>query len=85
MRTQHEHPSNARATTEGEVVKIPLPDQIAEQERRREELEAFVSADPGRMRSLHAVEGTILTLRLLQNVEPEFRQFMRERSARSDR
>lgn len=66
-------------------MKITLPDQIAEQERRRDELEALVSTDPGRMRSLHAVEGTILTLRLLQNVEPEFRQFMRERSARSDR
>ena len=66
------------------MVKIPLPDQIAEQERRRAELEALVSAEPSHLPSLHAVEGTILTLRLIQSTENEFRQFMRERSARSE-
>lgn len=56
-------------------MKIPLTDQIAAQERYRDYLET----KPEATQTLHAIEGTILTLRLLQALETDFRQYMKSR------
>lgn len=60
-------------------MKIPLADQIAEQERRRDELNTLTKSTAEATDRLNAVEGTILTLRLLQAYEVPFREFMKTR------
>jgi len=52
-------------------MKVPLSTQIEAQERLRDQ-----HTD---LESLHAIEGTILTLRLLQALETDFRQYMKSR------
>lgn len=54
-------------------MKIPLSEQIQEAEQHRDEL----ARGGGDQTRLHRVEGTILTLRLLEVTEQDFREFMR--------
>lgn len=54
-------------------MKVPLAVQIEAQERLRDQ-----QTD---LETLHAIEGTILTLRLLQALETDFRQYMKSRKA----
>lgn len=65
-------------------MKIPLADQIAEAELHRDELVALIASDARGQAELHRrrdrVEGMILTLRLIQVTEQDFRKFMWERS-----
>lgn len=62
-------------------MKVPLPTQIAEAAQHRDELQSAVLKRPELIDRLHAAEGTVLTLTLLQTTETEFRQFMaRERT-----
>lgn len=65
-------------------MKIPLADQIAEAELHRDELVALIASDARGQAELHRrrdrVEGMILTLRLIQVTEQDFRKFMWERA-----
>lgn len=61
-------------------MKVSLSDQIAEQERRRDELNTLAKSTAEATGRLNAVEGTILTLRLLQAYEAPFREFMKQRT-----
>lgn len=69
-------------------MKIPLADQIAEAELHRDELVALIASDARGQSELHRrrdrAEAIVLTLRWLQVYEPDFRQYMRDRSARSE-
>lgn len=58
-------------------MKIPLSDQIAEAERHRDELQAAVAKRPDLVGRLHAAEGMCLTMRLVQSIETDLRQFMK--------
>ena len=64
-------------------MKITLSEQIIEAELHRDELEALIASDAKGQAELHRrrdrVEGMILTLRLIQATESEFRQFMAKR------
>lgn len=60
-------------------MKIPLLDQIAEAERHRDELQAALAKRPELAGRLHAAEGMCLTMRLVQAIETDLRQFMAER------
>jgi hypothetical protein len=61
-------------------MKISLSEQIREAETHRDELTELASKRPTLTDRLHRAEGIILTLRLIETVEPEFRSFMAERS-----
>lgn len=56
-------------------MKIPLSEQIQEAERHRGEL----TRQGGDLTRLHRAEGIVLTLRLLEATEQDFREFMRAR------
>lgn len=68
-------------------MKITLSEQITEAELHRDELEALIAADAKGQAELHRrrdrVEGTILTLRLIQATEEPFREFMIARRSQS--
>lgn len=70
-------------------MKIALSEQIIEAELHRDELEVLIAADAKGQAELHRrrdrVEGTILTLRLIQATEEPFREFMTEYSAAEKR
>lgn len=70
-------------------MKIALPDQIAEAELHRDNLEELI-ADGVQLpegsdleNRLHRAEGIVLTLHLIQAQEQDFRAFMRQRRAES--
>lgn len=56
-------------------MKIPLSEQIQEAEQHRDEL----TRQGGDQTRLHRAEGIVLTLRLLEATEQDFREFMRQR------
>lgn len=62
-------------------MRITLSEQIAEAETHRDAISAAVAIKPEMAPRLDRSEGIVLTLRLLETVEPEFRQFMRQRGA----
>jgi hypothetical protein len=68
-------------------MRVALSEQIIEAELHRDELEALIASDakglPDLLRRRDRVEGMILTLRLIQATESEFRQFMIARRSQS--
>ena len=60
-------------------MKIPLDDQITEAETHRAELHQRRDQGEDVQTRIDRVEGHILTLCLLKSVEPEFREYMRQR------
>lgn len=65
-------------------MKIPIAAQITEAERNRDRLAEHVGSKPELEPLLDRAEAIVLTLRWLQVYEPDFRQYMRDRSARSE-
>lgn len=58
-------------------MKVPLSEQIHEAEVHRDAIATAAAQKPEMAPRLDRSEGIVLTLRLLETVEPEFRQFMR--------
>ena len=58
-------------------MRITLSEQIAEAETHRDAIAAAVAQKPAMAPRLDRSEGIVLTLRLLETVEPQFRDFMR--------
>ena len=61
-------------------MKICLSEQLTEQEAHMAELLLKREAGEDVQTRIDRTMGTILTLRLMETVEPEFRAFMAERS-----
>ena len=61
-------------------MKISLSEQLTEQEAHMAELLLKREAGEDVQTRIDRTMGTILTLRLMETVEPEFRDFMRQRS-----
>ena len=60
-------------------MKIPLSAQIAEATLHRDELQSTLTKRPELLDRLHAAEGIVLTLGLLETTQSEFREFMKLR------
>lgn len=66
-------------------MKVPLTEQIQEATRYRDSLEKLreegfeYTEAPDLETRLHRAEGIVLTLKLLQVTEQDFREFMRQR------
>lgn len=61
-------------------MKITLPSQLTEQEAHMAELLLKREAGEDVQTRIDRTMGTMMTLRLMETVEPEFRDFMRQRS-----